>query len=161
MEAYSTYKHNLKGSEGEPIVKAYGKGVQDPQVSNVGKSIEVIEEGSSSALIGRKLSSLTVEEVTKVLQESVDGNLINSGKIWLDGSSIRFGFGTEQAAWLQSVSKIPGMNSMAVFHDRWMAKIAASNSLILATSIAPALYVNYTALGFSSYKYYSWNLSDE
>ena len=161
MEAYSTYRHYLKGSEGEPVVKTYADGVHDPKVSNVGKSIEVLEKGDNNAFIGRKLSSLTVDEATKILQESVDGDLINSGKLWIDGNTVKFGLDTEQAAWLQTVAKIPGMNSMAVFHDKWMANIKANNSLVLATSIAPALYVNYTALGLSSYKYYARSINHE
>lgn len=39
--------------------------------------------------------------------------------------------------------------------------ISASNGFVLAATIAPALYGNYMALGFGSYKYYARGLQDE
>lgn len=52
----------------------------------------------------------------------------------------------------------PGMNSMAVFHDVWMAKWNVTNAVVLGVTIVPAAYMNYEALGFSYYKYLSGEL---
>ena len=96
------------------------------------------------------------------LQETDGDTFINKGKLWIDkNGEVAFSQATEAAGWLQGVAAVPGMNSMAVFHDRWMAKLGATNSLVLGGTIAPAMYGNYVALGTSSYKYYARNLRDE
>jgi RHS repeat-associated protein len=161
MEAYSGYKHSLKAAEGDPVVKAYGEGVHDPKVPNVGESIEIARNSANKHLIGTKLKSLSVADVTALLEEKVGDRYINVGKLWVEDGVAQFGFGTEQDFWMRAVAKVPGMNSMAVFHDKWMANISASSSLVLVPTIAPALYGNYMALGTSSYKYYARNIRDE
>ncbi|MBY0418560.1 MAG: hypothetical protein K2W88_10935, partial [Pararheinheimera sp.] len=128
MEAYSGYKHSLKAAKGDPVVKAYGEGVHDPKVPNVGESIEVTRDSANQHLVGRKLSSLKADEVAALLRENVDGTLINAGKLWMEDGVAQFRFGTEQDFWMRAAAKVPGMNSMAVFHDKWMAKISASSS---------------------------------
>lgn len=161
MEVYSGYKHSLKAAEGNPVVKFYGEGVRDANVSNVGESIEVGELSSSSDLAGKSLDKLNVEEAKKLIEEKVNGEYINQGKIWIKNGTVKFSIGTENAQWLQSVGRIPGMNSMAIFHDKWMANVVAKNSLFLAGTIFPSMYLNYTALGLGQYKYYLGNLKNE
>lgn len=62
---------------------------------------------------------------------------------------------------MRAAAEFPGMNSMPVFHDNWMADISASIGFVLAATIALALHGNYMTLGFTSYKYYARGLQDE
>lgn len=148
MEKVSGYKPTLKTSDKGGVVKFVGDGVENSNASNVGKSIEVIKGRGADHLVGRELSSLTAEEAKLLL----DNNPLNEGKISIEFGNVNFSWDTEGSrAFSFAAKNIPGMNSMAVFHDVWMAKQNATSAFYLGVTIAPALYVNYEALGFSYY----------
>lgn len=59
---------------------------------------------------------------------------------------MKFSCGTEGHRHFISIARnVPDMNSMAVFHDVWMANLNAQNTFFLAGTILPAVYVNYNA----------------
>jgi RHS repeat-associated protein len=150
MEMYSKYKPTWKTADGESVVKFKGDGVQNDAASNIGKSIEVVKDGTADHLVGRSLSSLTAEEANLLLRNNSE----NFGKITVNNSSVRFTWDTEGSRILSSVANnVPGMNSMAVFHDVWMAKWNAQNALLLGGTVVPALYINYQALGLGYQRY--------
>lgn len=63
MEMVSKSKPTWDTAEGEGVVKfKRGGGAENPSVSNVVKSIEVIKGKGADHLVGRSLSSLTAEE---------------------------------------------------------------------------------------------------
>lgn len=153
MEMVSKSKPTWDTAEGE--VKFKGDGVENPSVSNVGKSIEVIKGKGADHLVGRSLSSLTAEEAQLLLSN----NPLNQGKIMLDGGHVNFSWDSEgSSAFTRVANTTPGMNSMAVFHDVWMAKWNVNSAFVLGGTIVPAVYMNYEALGFSYYKYLSGEL---
>ncbi|MDX3773806.1 RHS repeat-associated core domain-containing protein [Chromatiaceae bacterium AAb-1] len=156
MEAYSKYKPTWKTAEVEGVVKFKGDGVENSGVSNVGKSIEVIKGEGADHLVGRSLSSLTPEEAQLLLR-----NEENIGKLFIKDGSVRFSRVSEGSRPFTAIAKnAPGMNSMAVFHDVWMANWNAQNAILLGATIIPAMYVNYTALGVGHYGYLYDSLGD-
>lgn len=136
------YKPSLKTSEGGSAVKTSGEEIYSQDVSNVGMSIEIPAEYDKSGIIGKKLNELTRDDVGKLSQINS-----NEGKTSWDfvGNKPVFGSLTENAGWLKNVSNIPGMNSMAVFHDVWMPNIDP-NRAVLIGSIVPAMAATYTAV---------------
>ena len=107
------------------------------------------------SLVGRSLSSLTAEEAKLLLSN----NPLNQGKIKLDGGHVNFSCDSEGSSVFTRVANTtPGMNSMAVFHDVWMAKWNVTNAVVLGVTIVPAAYMSYETLGFSYYKYLSGEL---
>jgi hypothetical protein len=157
MEMVSSYKPTWKSADGEGVVKLEGDGVENSSVSNVGKSIEVRKGSVGEYLVGRKLSSLTAQEA----QLLIDTNPLNKGKLFVDGSSVTFGWDTEGSALFSgAANSILGTNSMAVFHDVWMARQGVTKAFYLGATIVPAAYVNYNALGLSYYDYLSRRIND-
>lgn len=53
---------------------------------------------------------------------------------------------------MQAVSKVPGMNAMALFHDQWMAVWKPSDLMNKAT-IAPAIVLTYVGTGEPLYRH--------
>lgn len=56
----------------------------------------------------------------------------------------------ERSALMTSVSKVPGMNAMALFHDQWMIKWDPG-TLTTAATIIPAIVLTYTGTGAPYY----------
>ncbi len=157
MEMVSKSKPTWDVADGKGVVKFKGNGVEKPSVSNVGKSIEVVKGKGADHLVGRSLSSLTAEEVQLLLSN----NLLNQGKIIVDGGLVRFSWDSEGSdTFTRIANSAPGVNSMAVFHDVWMAKWNVNNAFILGGTIIPAVYINYEALGLSYYNYLSGELDE-
>jgi RHS repeat-associated protein len=157
MELVSSYEPTWKSADGEGVVKLEGDGVENSSFSNVGKSIEVRKGSVGEYLVGRKLSSLTAQEA----QLLIDTNPLNKGKLFVDGSSVTFGWDTEGSALFSgAANRILGTNSMAVFHDVWMARQGVTSAFYLGATIVPAAYVNYNALGLSYYDYLSRRIDD-
>ncbi len=67
-------------------------------------------------------------------------------------------FGWDTEARLGILGKVYGMNSMAVFHDYWMADAGIQNSLLLGATIIPAAYINYIGVGGDYYRNLYGNL---
>lgn len=87
----------------------------------------------------------------------------NIGKLTVNvnNSSVKFIWDTEGSSRFSSVANnVHGMNHMSVFHDVWMAKINAQNALVLVGTIAPALYINYQALGVGYQRYLNDSLGN-
>ncbi|MGX1110793.1 hypothetical protein ACSSVW_000172 [Pseudoalteromonas sp. MBR-15] len=115
---------------------AEGVGVENPSVSNVGKPIEVIKGKGADHLVGRSLSSLTAEEAQLLLSN----NPFNQGKIMLDGEHVNFSWDSEgSSAFTRVANTTPGMNSMVVFHDVWMAKWNVNSAFVLGATIVRAV----------------------
>lgn len=156
MEMYSHHKPTWKGADGEAVVKAKSDmGVHNPSVTNVGQSIEIdtIQYPKAASLVGRKLSSLTKAEINILNESGVSESLMS----W-SGGSANFGLGTEYH--LGKLGVVPGMNSMAVFHDYWMASQNVQNFGYLAGTIGIALPINYISLGVENYNYVYRNIDD-
>ena len=69
-------------------------------------------------------------------------------------------FAANTEAHLGKLGAISGFNSMAVFHDYWMASENINSQFMLAATIAPAMYVNYGALGTEYYRRLYRNVSN-
>jgi RHS repeat-associated protein len=155
------YKPSWDSSDGEPVVKVAGDGVQDPRVTNVGMSIEIPYSKETRDIIGKKISELTRDDFAKLGQYAP-----NTDKIRWDFQSnhaiTNFGIldMTENAGWLQAASKIPGMNSMAIFHDVWMAKTNPSQAILMGT-IIPATTATYYSLYPSNILEFGRNLNHD
>ena len=147
MEKLSTYKPSWATADGDAVVKFKGDGVENARVSNVGKAIEVLRGGKAAHLVGRRLNSLTQQEM-QLLRAN------NATKLHYVNHAWEFKWDTEGSALFSAIGKrIPGMNSLSVFHDVWMAKQNVQSSLVLATTIAPAMVINYQAIGVGYYDY--------
>ncbi len=159
MEKVSKSKPTWETAESEGVVKFKGDGVESATASNVGKSIEIVKGGKADHLIGRSLSSLTAEEAQLLINNNAD----NIGKIMIgkNTSAVSFSWDSEGSGMFTASAKnIPGMNSMAVFHDVWMAKWNAQNAILLGVTIVPALYINYEALGLNYHRHLNDSLED-
>ncbi|MCW8090209.1 hypothetical protein [Alteromonas sp. ASW11-130] len=157
MELFSKNKPTWKNADGEAVVKAKSDmGVHDSTVSNVGQSIEVdtVLYPQAKGLVGRKLSTLNQSEIALLNQSGVSKSLVS----WSKGAA-RFGLGTEYHLGRLG-NLVPGMNSMAVFHDHWMAYQNVQNFGYLAGTIAVAMPINYLALGSEYYSHLYRNLED-
>ena len=53
----------------------------------------------------------------------------------------------EQSPLMQGVAKVPGMNRMAYFHDRWMQTTTVSVAGWVQATIPPAMAISYVATG--------------
>jgi len=157
MEMYSNHKPTWKSADGEAVVKAKSDiGVHDSSVTNVGQSIEVdtVAYPDAESLVGRKLSSLNQSDIALLNNSGVSQSLVS----WNNGAA-SFGLGTEYHLGALG-NYVPGMNSMAVFHDYWMASQNLQNFGYLAGTIGVTLPINYIGLGTNYYNYLYRNMDD-
>ena len=160
MEMYSKYKPTWARPTEGAKVKLEGTGVYNSNSTNVGVSIEVPKirpEGMSNAQYTklRNLVGTNLDELSMLQRSNLSGLAINSGKFT---DTLQFGMTTE--AKLGGFGTIPGFNSMAVFHDVWMAKGNVQSAFMLGVTVVPAMYINYQALGVGYYGNLYDNLSN-
>lgn len=100
------------------------------------------------------MSSLNQSEITLLNNSGVSKSLVS----W-NNDTASFGLGTEYNLGFLG-DYVPGMNSMAVFHDYWMASQNVQNFGYLAGTIGIALPINYIGLGTNYYDYLYRKMDD-
>ena len=118
-------------------------------------------------LVGRDVTTLNAEEV-KILQDSlVKKDAMNfydwsatQNRVVFDRGNLNYWMSEYSPALSWSSRNINGFRAFSVFHDKWMANWAVSNTGVLVATIPPAMAAQYYALGVGNYHYYMNNLEE-
>ncbi|MCG9723525.1 hypothetical protein [Shewanella sp. Isolate7] len=168
MDSYSGYESSLKTSKGNAVIKLEGDGVQNELVSNTGTSVEVKPDSAAveAKLVGRDVATLNAKEL-EILKGSLVRDDMNfydwsatQNRVVFDRGNLNYWMSEYSPALSWSSRNINGFRAFSVFHDKWMANWAVSNTGVLVATIPPAMAAQYYALGVGNYHYYMNNLEE-